>query len=195
MSDPWQFNTIASGGLNILPDDLRYFNDYFVGKPMRSSWNDLPKYTLAGRSRQKNDFLVWHTAAPVASERALSVLRSTSPTDFESLPFPDILGSKYYAINVIAISDCIDFNNSEIQFYGDKEYGVPRRIVLKSALAIPFGIFKMKRIPGYVFVSDQLANRLIDEGLTGLGLTKLSTDVLARAVLGKTQNDHPGLET
>ena len=194
MREPWQLNARTSGGLSLIPQDLRYFNEHFIGRSMISTWIWPPEFLILKKSGRRNDFLVWHTSAPVVSEKALFVLSSASAGDFETLPFSEIRGMKYYAINVLNICDCIDFNLSKIDFYGDDEYGTPRDIKIKRSASLPNGIFKMRRIPGYVFVSNLLADKLIAQGLTGFGLTRLSTDVLARGMRGQVPNDHPDLE-
>ena len=192
MADPWRLNAIEKGFMSLIPDDVRYFNDNFIGYTMNPKWK-LPEYSVVGRSKRVPDFIGWHTAAPVVSERALSVLVEQCEEYFEALSFANIKGVQYFAINVTEVCDCIDFGSSEITFYGDESYGTPILINLISNVSTPNGMFKMKGIPGYVFVSDSLGDRLIDEGLTGFGLTKLSTDVLARVVRGQAPNDHPGI--
>lgn len=191
---PWQLNTCCNGVLSLIPDDLRYFNDHFIGASMVSSWEGPPLFSVWGRSKRVLDFVGWSTSAPIVSERALGVLKALSTDDFEFFSFSELKDKKYFAINITRFCDCIDFKKSDIQFYGHSQRGVIRSVTLRQDVNFPTGIFKMDRIPGYVFVSDSLAHALIEEKLTGFGLTRPSTDVLGLASRGLPLNDHPGLD-
>ena len=190
MSEPWRLNVLERNGLSLIPDDLRYFGDHFIGEPMSATWEGPPGFTISRKSGKLNDFLVFHTAVPVVSGRVLTVLQSLSKDNFEAFDLISIRNRPYFAINVIAVADCVDFIESDIRFYGTPNYGIPRRIVIRQNAELPRGIFKMNKIPGYVFVSDDLAERISLEGFTGFCLTKPSTDVLSMALRGEMIDEY-----
>jgi hypothetical protein len=162
---------------------------------MSNEWQGPPPYSVHGLTKRVPDFVGWHTAAPVVSERIVHLLDDVQEGGFETLPFGHLKGQQVFAINVLSVYDCVDFSRSDIQFYGDSDYGIPKRIeLLPNSIHMLNGFFKMARLLGFVFVSDDVAKRLVDAKSTGLGLTRLHTDVLARVLKGAPPNDHPGLQ-
>lgn len=82
-------------------DDLRYFNNHFICKPMLENW-EIPVARPHGTSYEKCDFVSWMRCAPVISEKAKAIMEEKFQNFIEILPFYQIKKRKYYALNVLS---------------------------------------------------------------------------------------------
>jgi len=87
--------------LSFIPDDLRYFNDRFIGEPMSEGWT-IPTVSTAGTSYKAADFVLWMLCAPVVSLRVREALANICMGLVEFLPFHTISKSPYFAMNVLS---------------------------------------------------------------------------------------------
>lgn len=108
----WEFSAEADHRV-VIDTDLDYFDDHFVGRPMAEDWR-APAVELRNKSLPAQDFVSWMLAAPVISDRARQVLEPVLGGACEILPLLSIKRRPYFAVNVVAVIDCLDYAESEI---------------------------------------------------------------------------------
>jgi hypothetical protein len=189
----YQLNIAADGAFALIPGDLRYFHDHFIGLPMSAHWEGAPPFTVATGRAKINDFVAWFMSAPIISKRAKTVIEEIDRENTEILPFGILKGNEYFALNVLGEMDFIDLQKSDIFFSHEGAQGLPKSIILKDGVGAIPSFFRLKYIRDFIWVSDDCANLLIASNLTGFGLTLPSTNVMARVIHGQPMNDHPQL--
>lgn len=105
---------------------------------------------------------------PVFDEKAISVLGDLLNGNAEILPL-DCKEGVFYAINVINVIDCIDYEKSEYKTFRDGQR-IMRFItyVFNEEKTKGMNLFKLKDEPlKRPFVSDEFRKRVIDNNLTG----------------------------
>jgi len=152
----------------VIRTDLRYFRTHFVGEPMADTW-EVPELDVQGKRKRVRDFVSWEASAPVISERARKVLEPLIGDHVEFLPLVVLKRQQYYAINVLTLVDCLDWDRSEVQF------GSPdtSRIVMvwkasfdpKRVADVP--IFKLPQYRGATFVRRPFIDAVVEAGLQG----------------------------
>ncbi len=186
----WRMNVLTEKSRSIVPGDLRYFVENFSGQRMLDRWKGPPPWTTVGKSKTFKDFVAWHTAAPLVSERVKDSISDLFPDiSVEYLPFSLLNRYAYYALNVYKVFDCLDLERSEIFLSHSEGEGTPIKIVLNRSRTPNDHIFQIKGIMGHIFVSDVFASAVLSQGFTGVGFTRLDTDVLSATISGKVLNE------
>ena len=98
----WSLRSADKGNLSLIPHDLDYFQNHFVGKAMTEQWNP-PPVKISGKSLRLRDFVSWMVQAPVISERAKVSLQPVLGEHVEFLPLLKLRGIPYYAVNVLEL--------------------------------------------------------------------------------------------
>ena len=174
-----------SGNQNVglIPSNLDYFNDHFIGEPMTKLW-DPPPFEIDNTDGKLADFISWMNQSPVISANAKSVLEQSCAGHVELLPLTKIRGIQYFAVNVTTLIECIDFQRSKTEYspvVPDKILAVDE-FVLKPFEQLP-PVFKDCRYRSVVFVDEQFARLARDANLTGVRFLEPSTSRW-KAVLG-----------
>jgi hypothetical protein len=193
----WRLESCSNYYLSIYSPNhnLNYFDNNFIGKPMLANWTP-PNVELRSKSKKAADFVSWEIDGSfMVSEKAKLALEPVLNEYVEFLPFNEIKGKPYYAVNVLQLEpNLLDADKSEI-LYG---YDEPKNIlILKSAVfvnAFPTKlppIFKIEfngRIQSEIFVTKPFADILIETQLTGIELADPSKYSLPYVLESKSQN-------
>ena len=166
----YSFYPNGEDALVLVPADLNYFQDHFVGKHMAATWVS-PVFTVSSKSRPVRDFISWFSAAMVVSERAKESLEPLIGRNVEFLPFATIKGSKFFAVNVIEVIDCLDHKASGVTHSPDDATRIihVERFVFDNARLRNVPLFKVPEWPGEIFVSEEFAKIVEDKKLAGAG--------------------------
>lgn len=181
----------ASDNSICLQTSLKYFEDRFVCEPMRDNWCP-PVLSVSNTSKKPKDFVGFDLRAPVVSAKGMERLQSIIGQLVEFLPLIDIKNTMYYAINVLALSDCLDYEKSDILYSRDD----PDRILMISefhfiAERIPdWPIFKV--LPSSeVFVRRSFVDCVIENGLTNAVFSDPAIDAIGPLSRGEDINVVP----
>ncbi len=192
------FTSVDTNGLG-----LDYFNTHFSGVPMAAIWA-LPEVTLSGKSKKLADFLGWTIGAVLVSEKAMHCLKPVLNEYVEFLPFHEIKGKPYYALNVLQLEgDLLDVLHSDVTFYPGKPALQENIAYITTAffkLPLPEKlppIFKLRyrlgRVGAEIFVTKAFADIAIEYQLTGIELADPRQDSLSYVIRDLPQNVVPGI--
>ena len=144
------------------------------GQRMADSWRPLPvKSQLAHDGRrarnQEGDYPSLGGIIPVLNRRSLDVLRPLIESAVEILPLahPTL---ELYAIHVLDVLDCVDYDRAEYTRYSDGDRGVNQilRYAFRPGTLDNRHIFKIKQFEvSFPFVSEEFKRRVEDNGLLG----------------------------
>ena len=157
---------------------------------MEASWRGPPPYEVLSKSKPINDFIAWHVAAPVVSERAADVLRNIGGSCMELLPFGRLREKQYFALNVMCQADCVDWDRSDVIRLPNVDEALAKRIVLREGAETSLNIFKLKGIASRVYISEAAAGALYLTDLTGFSLARLETDISACVRQGAVPDEY-----
>jgi hypothetical protein len=151
----------------------KYFLDEFIGKPIGDGWGTIHITTY--QSLAKCDCSGFGGGVPIFSEHAIRCLDDLMKDKVEILPLIHDEGS-YFAINVINVLDCIDFDQAIVRRH--ERYPSVIAEVLEyefiPELVKEQHIFKVPQFKGTaVYVSDEFRNRVIEKDLKGFEFTLL----------------------
>jgi len=194
----WRLRVRADKYLSLIPGDLNYFRSHFIGEPLQN-WEP-PPVTIAGRSKKLPDIVAWSVRAPVVSEKAANVLRSVLGTCAEFLPFHQIRGHVYFAMNVLCVErDLLDVERSDVKYAADGEtvLALETAAFLQPLPHRPEPIFKIaleaRRPFGDIFVGPPFCKAAIDNRLTGFELTNPAQSSASLSISGHSANVVPGI--
>lgn len=143
----------------------------FDGRSLADSWKPLPVKIY--RAEKEGDFpqLVLHI--PVFSPKALKVLSPLIEGTAEVLPL-DCPNREFYAINVLAVLDCLDVERSEIvKISTGKIMDILRYTFVPDRIG-DANIFKVRELPlRNVFVSERFKSAVENSGLEGIKFSKV----------------------
>jgi hypothetical protein len=108
----------------------------------------------------------------------------------EFLSFGLLKGRPYFAVNVLSTMDYVDFDASDIDWLPGVADGLPKSITLRRDIGPLPPMFKLKRIAGQVYVSDEMARVLVDAGLTGFALARPTTHIFERILKRESLDDY-----
>ena len=163
----WELATESNKDV-VIRTDLRYFRTHFVGKSMADTW-EVPELDIQGKRKRLRDFVSWESSAPVISERAVEALRPLLEPHVEFLPLVKLRRKQLYAVNVLTLVDCLDWERSEVHFGSDD----PNRVVMiwkasfDPARVQDVPIFKLPRYTGATFVRRPFIDAVLEAGLQG----------------------------
>jgi len=190
----WLYGTTSNTSV-VLRSDLDYFNKHFIGKALGSSWVP-PEIRISNTSKKAKDFISWMLQVIVCSERALSCLRPLLEQECEILPLIKVKNKQYYALNVLSLVDCLDFDRSEIVMSPSD----PSRILTIKKYAffeerIPstVSVFKIPEDLGVVFVRESFVKGVVSSGLTGAAFLDPGISPLYKIAGGEPLNVYPGV--
>lgn len=180
--------------LGLIPHDLAYFNEYFIGMPIPTPWTP-PTVELDGKSKRLPDFVSWMKSAPVISDRARCVLEPLVGAAVQFLPFHSLKGKPYYAMNVLEVQHgLLNLVKSDIdRFTTDGSIMAINRAVFRHPL--PLGlppIFKLGEGTGDIFVTTEFAKLVVQQQLTGVSLLSPAQDPLILSLGREPLNAYPG---
>ena len=151
-------------------ENLDLFIDGFDGRPMADGWSALEVAVLIEEPRDAelpaSDFPWLVGSPPVFSARAAEALADLLKGRGELLPLAFEEG-EYYAFNVTRLSNALDEERSEFEYYPDggimeivRHTFLPERLVGET-------IFKLPQSGVYEYVTDPFVERVREAGLTG----------------------------
>lgn len=185
----------GKGNLGIMPHDLSYFIDHFIGRSVPGEWKPPPIETL-GKTKRLRDFVSWMVQVPLVSQRVVDVFSPALSHDVEFLRFHELRRRPYYAMNVLRLEDIVDWSKSEV-LYSDKEKTIPFSIRRFAFLRTPNEcrptIFKVVGNERSIFVNEKLAELIAKNELTGLALVDPGKDIFECIVRNEPLNSYPGI--
>lgn len=149
--------------------DMRPYRGKFNGKPISQEWIPLQIEEL-DKNAKIYDYCKMANI-PILSEKAVHTLRDFLEGKVEILPCEHDTGT-YYAINIINVIDCIDYEKADI----DQTKVVPEitKYAFIQSLLEGEKIFK---IPQYkvtkIYVTDEFRKRVLESNLTGFEFIEL----------------------
>ncbi len=153
-------------GLNLFLQERKW------GQELRNSWQPLP--VKRRKNRYTGDFFALDGCLHfVVNEKALHHLLPLIGGDVEYLPVIDIDNPtmKLYVINILEISDCLDHEQSNIEYFDDGKRVMMIRvpIIFKPNCIGNTHIFRLKDVPALrIFVSDAFKKIVEENKLSGL---------------------------
>jgi len=172
----WHLGADSNNFDNLAPvdeNDWEKFN--FDGTSIKCNWSKIKVKTL--QEVQFSDFPSLIPGVPVFSKNALKCLGDLISESVEVLP---LLHEKeeFYAINVIRVLDCVDYEKSEY-----KKFASSGRIMrftkyeFYKERIINIPIFKIVDEPSKrPFVSDAFRNCVLENGLKGFEFKEVWSD-------------------
>lgn len=180
----WRLAVDSKNALGLIPADLDYFNEYFIGKPMKDQWNP-PPFKIAGKSAKLREFVSWMTTAPVISEKAKKALEGLISPCAEILPLVKLRGKPYFALNVTCVVDCLDLAKS-VERGAKNNFGEvyfdPKRI-----RDVP--IFRAKGDLGELFVTEAFVDAVLKSDLQGAAFQNPAEDPFGYVLHRQYEND------
>lgn len=138
----------------------------FDGRPKFKNWNPIQVKRMYDREFSNSPGLSSHI--PIFDQSAVDILKDLLIGNAEILPL-DCEYGKYFAINVIKVLDCIDYEKAEFKMFRDG-----KRIMRFTKYAFDLlkvgneHLFKIVDEPlRRPFVSDEFRNRILLNDLTG----------------------------
>lgn len=144
----------------------------FDGTSEIETWKPI-EVEKADRAKLSNATCLYSSAIPVFDEKVLDIVKDLIKDSVEILPL-DFDGKKLYAINVIKILNCLDYEKSEyIKFDDSDRIMVIEKYVFKEECVKGHHIFKIIDEPeGGAFVSDEFRDLVLMSCLTGFKFVK-----------------------
>ncbi len=137
----------------------------FAGKPMQRGW--IPYQVKIIKERKAGDMQAFFGGVSAVNQKTINTLDKFFNNNIEFLLL-DYEKEPYYAINILEMLDCIDYERSLINRFSDgnimsfDKYAFVKEKVEKKH------IFKIIDEPRkFPFVSDEFRQQVIDNGLTG----------------------------
>ena len=138
------------------------------GVPLAETWKSLP-VQLDDVTGVMGDFpgLAGFSNIPVFSQRAWEALEALVGPHVEALPLR-YKSSPFFAINVLAIEDCLDEEKTEFGRLSNNKIYCVEKYVFKRDFTPQSPIFWVKQVQDEVLVSDAFRKEVKKNGLTGL---------------------------
>ena len=145
--------------------DIDYIQS-FDGRGKLRNWNPMKVKRMYDRKFSNTSGLSPHI--PVFDEKAVSVLGDLLVGNAEILPL-NCADGVFYAINVINVVDCIDYEKSQYKTFRDgKRIMKFTKYVFTERKIKGLHLFKIKDEPlKRPFVSEEFRKRVMDNNLTG----------------------------
>lgn len=142
------------------------FIQSFNGTEKIKNWNPVTVKRMYDREFSNTPGLSSHI--PVFDEKAISVLSDLLIKDAEILPL-DCEDANFYAINVIKVLDCIDYEKSAYKTFRDgKRIMRFTKYAFKEKEVAGVNLFKIQEEPlKRPFVTEEFRKRVIDNNLKG----------------------------
>lgn len=173
----WELETDANNyDYFTIPDDEEeeklLFDYCFDGNPIADRWKPITVEVI--EESKRSDTPTFKPGAPVLSENAIMKLQDLIKGVVEVLPL-NYSKEQYYAINVLDVVDCIDYDKAKCKMFGDGkrvmrfiEYSFKPEIIQNKH------IFKIPELcKSCVLVSDEFRNRVLKSGLDGFAFHEL----------------------
>lgn len=156
-------------------EDEKVFEEGFKGEPMINSWSTIETYT--SKEGIESDVVSWKgsTLQLILNKKAVDTLDDLIEGQVEILPLKHTSES-YYAINVINLIDCIDYENSEsnkwerIVKWAFIEEKVKNQYIFR-AVQTKHSLGDFPIISVETFISDELKQRIESSGLKGFSIS------------------------
>ncbi len=163
----WHLGADVNNFDNLIPIKEEDWNLLrFDGIRLSNIWKSIPVRVI--EDRKKSDTPGLSAGIPVFSSRSIEVLNDLMADSVEILPLRCRKGD-YYAINVLNVLDCIDYESSEFKKFENS--GRIMRFIkysFKPNYVNGKHIFKIVDEPvRRPFVSDEFRNRVLDNELVG----------------------------
>ena len=196
----WRLETCANEYTSIsVKSDFKYFRTHFIGKPMTADWAQ-PEIEIFGKSKKTADFMSWGMSVVLVSEKAKNLLEPVLGSCVEFLPFQEIKGKPYFAMNVVRVEpNLLDLNKTQAHFSIDE----PKYIIaLDSAVFVDplptelppiFKIEYNKKVNSEVFVTRPFVDVVVQHQLIGIELADPSKRAMPFILDRKSQNVVPGI--
>ena len=190
----WELCPSSKGYLTLIPDDLDYFQTHFIGKPMCHNWQT-PPVEIYGKSLKLGDFIGWMLTAPVISEKAKRILEPFISPYVEFLPFIELRGKQFFALNVIELVDCLDKKKSTIRYAPDDPTYILSigNFFFDAQRVKNVPIFKVAEYPKSVFVTHQFVELIVKNKLRGAAFADPSIEPFGRIMSGDPLNTVDGV--
>jgi hypothetical protein len=143
----------------------KYFDPHFKGQPI-SEWGDIVAVLNQGKGKY-SDAPYFTAGKPIFSEKAVESLRELITDHVQVLP---ILYDKYpiYAINVLRVIDCINYEKAKVRSLSDGfVVGFEQFAFIKERLQ-DATIFKIRELLSTeIFVTDLFRDQVLKSKLIG----------------------------
>jgi len=193
----WRLWVGGKANLALIPHNLEYFSNHFIGERLGDAWTP-PPVSINGKSKKLRDFVSWMERAPVVSQRARQILEPLLGDNVEFLKFHEILGKSYFALNVLRLENILDRDQSEVLYADEAKRNILRVssfFLREEQLSVPTPrIFKLSHERNSIFVSNNFADVVIDNKLTGLALVDPRKNIYKINALGGDLNDVAGVK-
>lgn len=167
MKNIYMIRAASTKALGLIPCDLSYFRDNFIGNIMPSDWQP-PECVIHGKSYPVKDFVGWMLSAPVISEKALCVLRPLIEPYVQIFYLATIKSKRVYALNVTEIVDCLDIDRSSVSYLADNQIDhIDTAIFKESNVSDMPAIFKLPQNKSMAFVTREFVQVVLDNKLQG----------------------------
>ncbi len=180
----------------LIPHDLEYFNEHFVGEPLPERWR-APPYQVTGVRKKVPDFMSWMSGTPLVKERVAQAIAALPGSRVQTPFFDTIKGEKVFALNVLSlVADALDVGKSEVlgSDVDGEILSVRTAVFANGARKLP-PIFKLAETPdGEIYVTRTFCEMVVRERFTGVGFADPAIDPLFQAIRGMKVNTFPGIE-
>lgn len=183
----WRLHLEADKYRCFVPHDLQFFAKRFECEPLQGSW-EVPPAKILGKSKPAKDFVSWMNRAPVVSQRTQGLVHDLAGEDVEFLPFHELDGKPYFAMNVLRCEDYLDREGSDLTHF------VRERFVFQRDL--PEGIPPIFKCPGQwdcIFVTSAFGELMVAHKLRGAALADPAEPLMPLILAKRSANRYPGL--
>jgi len=170
----WQLEADANHVSNfsvVNEQDFDVLIEHFDGRPMVSEWTPI---RLKIREKiEEGDMQPLFGGIPVFSRRAVIILKEFLDGNVELLKL-DYDESEYFAVNVLRIIDCIDYQKAVVEKFDDGSIMRFEKYAFRIEEVQDKHIFKnVTEKKGFALVSDAFRDRVIQNNLKGFLFTEL----------------------
>lgn len=190
----WLLRAGGKRNLSLIPNSLEYFQTHFRKEPMASDWTP-PSFDILGKSKKLRDFVGLMISAPVVSDRVRRILEPLCDGDVEFLPLQEIMGKRYFAMNVLRVEDVLDLARCEFTSIATTKQIISiQKFAFRAELSSSLPpIFKTPQDTGDIFVTESFVDVALANRFTGLALANPVQNNFAKILRGESLNAVPGI--
>ncbi len=171
-------NVYSEKAITIMPGDLDYFQEHFVGEKLPDTWT-FSNIEICKKSYPVRNFIGWMLQVPVVTEKTKDVLYPLISPYVQFLYMTTIKKKKLYAINVLQLENCLDLEKSDVIYSSDDPERIINvgKVVFNKSKIPSFPIFKLNPYIGKIFVDENFVKLVIDNKLKGAHFVEPSDDL------------------
>lgn len=178
MGKIYMLNVYSEKAITIMPGDLDYFQEHFLGEKLPDTWM-FKNIEIDKKSYPARDFVSWMLQVPVVTEKAKDVLCPLISPYVQFLYMTTIKKKKLYAVNVLRSENCLDFQKSDVVYSSDDPGRIINvgKVVFDDSKIPNIPIFKLNPAIGKVFVNEDFVKLVIDNKLKGAHFVEPSDEL------------------